>query len=237
MRRFRALYGTVLRAIDTRARRVGFLLLGVVGVLVAWAVSTSLGAQPTHHTVGLVDDFNLTFLVPVAALVYGTAAFGDLIDDSTLVYLWLRPVGRTRIVVAAYFAALTFVVPVAVAPVVIEAVVLHAPTAVTRGAAISALVAAVAYTAVFTLLGLLTKRALVWGIGYLLIFESFIARGGRSIGALSIHAHAASVLARAASVKVRLAYFSEPTGVIATIAIALVAIWLSAWRLRHAEVP
>ena len=82
-----------------------------------------------------------------------------------------------------------------------------------------------------------TRRALVWGIGYLLIFESFIARGGRSIGALSIHAHAASVLARAASVKIRLAYFSEATGGITAVAIGLVALWLSSWRLRHAEVP
>ena len=100
-----------------------------------------------------------------------------------------------------------------------------------------ALVAALAYTAAFTLLGLVTRRALVWGIGYLLIFESFIARGGRSIGALSIHAHAASVLARAASVKVRLAYFSEPTGIVAALAFGVVALALTSWRLRHAEVP
>jgi ABC-2 type transport system permease protein len=237
VRRFRALYGTVLRAIDTRARRFGFLFLAVVGVLVAWAVSTSFGLRPAHHTVGLVDLFNLTFFVPVAALVYGTAAFGDLVDDGTLVYLWLRPVSRARIVVAAYLAALTFVVPVSVVPVVVEALVLRAPSVVTKGAALSAVLAAAAYTALFTLLGLITRRALVWGIGYLLIFESFIARGGRTVGALSIHAHAASVLSRTSSVKVRLAYFSERTGIIASVAIAVVALGLTSWRLRNAEVP
>jgi ABC-2 type transport system permease protein len=231
------LYGTVLRAVDTRARRLSFLVLAVLGVLVAWAVSTSFGVRPAHQTVGLVDLFNLTFLVPVAALVYGTAAFGDLVDDGTLVYLWLRPVGRARIVVAAYLASLTFVAPISVVPVVVEAAVLRAPSGVTRGAAISALVAAAAYTAMFTLLGLVTRRALVWGIGYLLIFESFIARGGRAVGALSIHAHAASVLSRASSVKVRLAYFSERTGIIAAVAIAVVALGLTSWRLRNAEVP
>ncbi len=237
MRRFRALYGTVLRAIDTRARRIGFVLLVAIGILVAWAVASSSGAEPVHHTVGLVDKFNLTFLVPVAALVYGTAAFGDLIDDGTLVYVWLRPVGRAAIVVAAYVAALTFVIPASVVPVALEATVLSAPRHVLVGAVISAVVAAVAYTAVFVLLGLLTRRSLVWGIGYLLIFESFIARGGKPVGSLSIHAQAASVLARAASVKLRLAYFSEPTGIIVCAAFGVAALWLATRRLRNAEVP
>ena len=66
------------------------------------------------------------------------------------------------------------------------------------GAASATLLAAVAYSAIFVLLGLVTNRSLVWGIGYLLIFESFVARGGESLGAISIHAQAVSVLARAA---------------------------------------
>jgi ABC-2 type transport system permease protein len=227
----------VLRAVDTRARRLSFLLLAVVGVLVAWAVSTSLSVRPAHHTVGLVNAFNLTFLIPVAALVYGTAAFGDLVDDGTLVYLWLRPVGRARIVAAAYLAALTFVLPVSVVPVIVEAAVLQAPSVVIRGVAVSTLVAGAAYTALFTLLGLVTRRALVWGIGYLLIFESFIARGGRAVGALSIHAHAASVLSGISSVRVRLAYFSERAGLVSALAIVVAALTLTSWRLRNAEVP
>ena len=45
------------------------------------------------------------FVLPVVALVFAGAAIGDLRDDKTLVYLWLRPMDRWPIVVGAALAA------------------------------------------------------------------------------------------------------------------------------------
>jgi ABC-2 type transport system permease protein len=237
VRQFTALYRTLVGTIDTRARRFGFLALALVGVGVGAIVSGNHPVDQVRAAITLVDTFNLNFLVPVAALVYGTAAFGDPNDDGTLVYLWLRPVPRPTIVAAAALASSTFVVPVAVAPAMVEAAILRVDARVVVGAGVAAAVGAVAYTAFFLLLGLATNRSLVWGIGYVLIDESFIARGGRSLGALSIHSHAASILARTAERRIKLASFSAPTAVVACAVIAVVALVISSRRLQRAEVP
>ncbi len=44
-------------------------------------------------------------VLPVVALVFGGAALGELREDKTLVYLWLRPMDRWPIVVGAAGAA------------------------------------------------------------------------------------------------------------------------------------
>lgn len=237
MRVLFALYGTILAAIDTRARRYGFVALGALGVLVAWSVSRSFFLiDPVADATTLLDVFNLTFLAPVAALVFGTAALGDPTDDNTLVYLWLRPVARWKLALAGIAAAVTFVLPYSVIPATIEAAIV-ADGPVVRAAALSSAAAAVAYSAVFVLLGLVSRRSLVWGIGYLLIFESFIARGGKSLGALSIHAHAASILARTADVKLRLGYFTPRTALVSLGVVTVVALAITTRRLGRADVP
>ena len=38
----------------------------------------------------LVDAYGLSLLVPVVAVLFATAALGDLAEDGTLVYLWLN---------------------------------------------------------------------------------------------------------------------------------------------------
>ena len=49
----------------------------------------------------LVNDYGLTVLVPVVALVFSSSTLGDLVDDKTLVYIWLRPVNRLTVAAAA----------------------------------------------------------------------------------------------------------------------------------------
>ena len=237
MRSFVALYRTLRRTIDTRARRAGFFALGAIGIGVAVLVSNSDPVDPVRAAVSLINTFNLTFLVPVAALVYGTAALGDPTDDGTLVYLWLRPVPRRTITGAGVVAAMTYVVPLAVVPAAIEAAIFPVDAEVVVAVALGTALAGVAYSAFFLLLGLVTNRSLVWGIGYVLIFESFLARGGQALGALSIHAHAASVIAGLTDRRLRLAYFSWPGAIIGGAIITVLALLLASSRLEHAEVP
>ena len=57
-------------------------------------------------------------------------------------------------------------------------------------------IATVAYAGVFTWLGLRVKRALVWGLAYILIWEGFVARAGATPSNLSVRASTRSVLGR-----------------------------------------
>jgi hypothetical protein len=231
-----AVYRLLLRTISTRGRLVGFAAISLIGLFVAWRVGSTPRLDPARSAIAFVDVFSIRFLIPVAALVFGTAALGDPTEDATLGYLWLRPVPRWRLAVAAAAAALTFVLPLGLLMTVLSAEFI-AGDAIRAGAVGAAAVAAVAYTAWFVLLGAVTNRALVWGICYLLIVESFVARGGRSLGAISIQSYAVSILDAQGLGDLRLAYFSALTGVGMGGVLTIVALALTTWRLRHADVP
>ena len=67
-------------------------------------------------------NLGFTLLVPIVALVFAAAAFGDAREDGTLVYLWLRPMDRWPVVVGAWLAAITVSLPITVVPLAISAV-------------------------------------------------------------------------------------------------------------------
>lgn len=236
MRQTVAVYRLLLRTISTRGRLVGFGVISLIGLFVAWRVGSTPRFDPARSAIAFVDVFSIRFLVPVAALVFGTAALGDPTEDATLGYLWLRPVPRWRLAVAALAATLTFVLPLGLIMTVLSAELI-AGDAIRAGAVGAAALAAVAYAAWFVLLGAVTNRALVWGICYLLIVESFVARGGRSLGAISIQSYAVSVLDGDGRGDLRLAYFRPVTGLVMGAVLTAVALSLTTWRLRTADVP
>ncbi|MCO5313584.1 MAG: hypothetical protein M9952_11700 [Microthrixaceae bacterium] len=219
-----ALYRTLLSATTSRARVYGFVGVAVVQLIVSWMVRGS--GDRVQGALTMIDAFGLTLTIPLAALVFGTASLGDPIEDGTYVYLWLRPLRRAAISAAAFASTLTLVVPLAVLPTVLSALVIAEGPRLVLAAAVASMAAAVAYSAVFVLIGQLTRRSLVWGIAYLLIFEQFIARGGRGVGFLSLHSYAVALVQSISHQEMRLAYFGGVTAavVLATVTVAMLAI-------------
>lgn len=225
-----ALYTTVLRTCVTRARLIGFGAVSAVGIVVAAMLRGSFAFDPIERAASFVDWYGITLVAPIAALVFGTASLGDAIEDGTYVYLWLRPIGRWQISIAAFAATATVVVPAAVVPTVVGAGLLSSAPEVLIGATLASLAAALGYSAVFVLIGQVTQRALVWGAVYLLIFEQVVARGGEGLGFLSLHSHSVSLLSRAVDRDLPLGYFSGPTAVIMSVVIAGLAL---GWSIRR----
>lgn len=220
------LYRTLLAGASSRARIIGFLTVALIEVAVAVIVLGAAGDDPTRGAVQLVDKFGLTLVIPLAALVFGTATLGDPIEDGTYVYLWLRPIRRWQITAAAFLATTTMVFPLAVVPTVVSGFVVDRTIEMAFGATVAATLAAFAYSAVFVLMGQLTQRSLIWGIAYLLIFEQFIARGGDKLGFLAVHSHAASILSKTVGADIELDYFSRPVAVVVPVVFTMM--WL-AW--------
>lgn len=220
-----AVYQTLLRGVSSRARVIGFAVVGLVEIAIAILLSNADRFDPTSSAVQIVDKFGLTLIIPLAALVFGTASLGDPIEDGTYVYLWLRPIRRWQLTVAAYLAALTMVLPLAVLPTVISGAIVDPTPNMAVGALAASLLAAVAYCAVFVLLGQVTQRSLIWGVAYLLIFEQFISRGGKGLGFVAVHSHAVSVLSKTVGdVDIQLDYFSRPVAV--GVALGFTVAWL-----------
>ena len=188
-----ALYRTILRSLGTRGRLVALGTMGLITVLLAILVRSRSGFDRTDAAFRVVDGYGLSVLVPVVALVFASAALGDPAEDGTLVYLWLRPVPRWQLA-----AAMTISVPVAVAPVVVAAAITGIGSRFVVGAACGALMAAAAYTAVFCGLGLRVRRALAWGLAYLLIWEQAVARVAKGAARVSISVTTRTITARLA---------------------------------------
>ena len=57
-----------------------------------------------------------------------------------------------------------------------------------RGTLLAGSLAVIAYGALFVLLGLWVRRALVWGLAYVLLWEGFIAVAGNNAPRLAMRA-------------------------------------------------
>jgi ABC-2 type transport system permease protein len=161
---------------------------------------------------------------------------GDPNEDGTLVYLWLRPVARWRIVLAALAATLTVTLPVVVVPMVLAAVATGAGRPLIAGTLDACLVATIGYAGVFTWLGLRVKRALLWGVAYILVWEGFVARSGRMASRFAIRANARSLLTRISGGPHRLIAVSRPTAIAIPLVAAAIAILLTIRRLTRQDV-
>ena len=144
----------------------------------------------------LINAFGLSLYAPVATLVFASAALSDPVDDGTLVYLWLRPVPRWRIGLAALLATWTVTFPMVLGPLVLAAVLSGGGSALVRGTLLSAGIAVIAYGALFVLLGLWVRRALLWGLAYILLWEGFVAIAGENAQRLAIRSYTRSLLQR-----------------------------------------
>jgi ABC-2 type transport system permease protein len=230
------IYRVTLRSEATKARLISLGLLGAVGVLIGLAIGLGDVTDPLEAGTNMVNAFGLSLYAPVVTLVFASAALGDPVEDGTLVYFWLRPVPRWQIVVATYLATLTVALPLVLVPLGLAAVLTGAGGGLVRGTLTSAALAVVAYGGLFTWLGLRVRRALVWGLAYILLWEGFVASAGRSAARLAVRSYTRSVLERATGITLKLADVSALNAVVVPIVVGLAAVAVTVRRLRRTEV-
>jgi ABC-2 type transport system permease protein len=133
----------------------------------------------------LLSAFGIGVLMPMLSLIAGTGAIGPEIDEGSIVYLLAKPLNRYSIVVTKLAVAIGVVVAFGVVPVAVAGVVLTGEVGtVTVAYAVGALVAGIAYAAVFLCLAVVTRNAVVIGLIYALIWESLV--GGLVPGAQAL---------------------------------------------------
>lgn len=236
MSQFAVLYRTILGAIATKGRLALLGALGGIAILIGFATSAGESTATPQDAADLVNGYGLSVLVPVVALVFAAAALGDMVEDSTLVYLWLRPVPREVLALAATAAAATISIPLVVVPLALAGALAGGNGDVIIGAVAAVVVCALAYCGLFVALGLRIKRALSWGIAYVLIWEGFVARAGSGAARLSIQTYGRSILADAADVQLDLADVSAVAAVVIPVLVAMIGIALTTRFLHSRDV-
>jgi ABC-2 type transport system permease protein len=144
---------------------------------------------------GLLGAFGIAILMPLLGLITGTGSIGPEIDEGSIVYLLAKPLNRYSIVVTKLLVAIGVVVAFGALPIAIAGVVLTGEVGtVTTAYTLGALAAGIAYVAVFLLLAVLTRNAVVIGLIYALIWESLVGGLVPGAQALSIQQWALAVV-------------------------------------------
>ena len=163
-----------MRGLLGRRRAVLLVLLPLLLLLMAGLVRWASGGEPVS-TVKLTNEFALGTLLPLMCLLIGTGVIGTEIDDGSIVYLLAKPVPRRTILwsklIVAWGATLVF----AVLPI-IAAVEIAGDEGTRLGWAygVTAALAALAYTAVFVALSVVTRNVVIIGLLYALLWETVL---------------------------------------------------------------
>ena len=231
------LYRVLLRGTLTRGRVLGLGAMAVLPIILALGLRAGNPPDPaTAAYRDLVETYCLGVLTPVVTLVLASAVLGDTAEDRTFVYLWLKPVPRWKMTVAATLVTLTGAVPLAVVPSAVAAGIAGSVPRLALGAVVATGVAAAAYSALFLGLGLRVRRALVWGLAYVLIWEGAVAHTARGAARVSVQVQARTLLAAVCSHAPPRNAVATPTAIIAPIVAVVVALLLTTRWLSNAEV-
>ena len=176
MTAFRALVSVTLRGLLGRRRALLLVLLVTLPILIALLVRLAGG---TRDAPAILDLLVIRMVLPLVALIVGTAAIGSEVEDGTLVYLLVKPIARWRTALAKVLVAAGLSAVLVVPPVLATGVLVAGGAAdsigVVVGFALATLVGAIAYASAFTALGAITSRALIGGLIYVLLWEGVLA--------------------------------------------------------------
>lgn len=174
------------------------LLLALVGILLIVVGALSRLANPTADEAltfsgRLLADFGIGVVLPLVAVVIGTAAIGSELEDGTLVYLLAKPIPRWLLAIVKLLAAWLTVVFLVAPALAIGALVAGGDAQLALAGAAAATVGALEYVAIFLALSLVTGRALVIGLAYVVVWESVIAGLFAGTRILSVRQHALAI--------------------------------------------
>jgi ABC-2 type transport system permease protein len=190
------LASVTLRGLLNRRRTLLLALFGVLIVIIAALsrLSDPSDADALEFTGRLLADFGLAVLLPLVAVIVGTAAIGSELEDGTIIYLLAKPIPRATIVAVKLVVAWLLVAAL-VAPAVLLAGLVGTSGQADLGVAnaVAIAVAGLEYTAVFLALSLLTSRALVVGLAYVVIWEGVIGGLFEGTRIISIRQHALAI--------------------------------------------
>ena len=239
-------YRVLIRQVITPGRLAALGALGALMILVGWLVGLNAGgggrspAGMLRDAAGYADGFGLIIIVPIVALVFGSSVLGETREDGTLVYLWLRPMDRGPVVAGAAAAAATAALPLTVVPTALGAWLAADRIAgsgdLVWGAAAAAALGTAAYSSLFGLLGLLVRKPIMWGLGYVLLWEGLAVGLGDFAARLSLRGYTRSVLSQAGGIDYGFDPYTTTAALVVLAAVAVAGLILAAMRLSRLDV-
>jgi len=182
--------GLTARQLLGQKRTVLMLLFALVPVLIAGAYRLSDADDARHWAAsGLNGRLIVGTFLPLAALIFGTAALGTEFEDGTAVYILGKPVSRRVVVLSKLLVAWLATAGVVLVPTIIgTGLVLRGEPreGIVAGFALAVVAGSLVYCAAFVWLSIATSRALIVGLLYAFIWEGVVTRLFSGVRYLSI---------------------------------------------------
>src|SRR5215472_2933356 len=219
-----------LRATLGRKRALVFTLVPIVLLLIT--VTLKLVAKSPVWPAEFLGTFGLSVVLPLTALIIGTSALGAEIDDGSVIHLLATPVSRLSVVVTKFTAAVVLTLAFGALPEFLAAAIAKGfADKLTIGLLIGAVVASVAYNAVFVMLSVLTTRAIAVGLLYLLVWEGLLGNFVGGVRVLSVGQYSVSVANAIARNSALNAHLTTGTATVMAVLVTVAALAVAGRRL------
>ena len=158
-------------------RRRSLAMFGLATVPILVALVFQLGDHLDQHdwTANvLFRDVVITTVLPLICLILGSSAFGSEVEDGTAVYILAKPIPRSEIIIAKFAASVLVGATILVPATALSGLIALQGTSeegLVIGFVLATLVGVAAYSGIFILLSVISSRALLFGLGYVFIWE------------------------------------------------------------------
>ncbi|MFJ3231310.1 ABC transporter permease [Streptomyces sp. NPDC086787] len=220
------------RALLGRRRALILSALPMLLIAISVAVRAMTGADD-QSAANLLGGLALATMVPIIGVIAGTGAIGPEIDDGSVVYLLSKPVKRSTIIFTKLIVAIAVTMVFSALPTMIAGLILNGNgQQVAVAYTVAALVASIAYAALFLLLGTVSRHAVVFGLVYALVWEALFGSLVSGARTLSVQQWALAVAHKVTGGNLVTSDVSLTTGTVLLVAVTVLATWYAGQKLR-----
>lgn len=233
-------YRLTLRALVNGRRLVILALLALAPIVAALLYAAAGEVAPEIFWARLVNRLILPTVTAFIAVVIGASAIAEEREDGTILYLVSTPLSRLSLIVSKVLASWTAALALLVPSVVIAGLITlgsSADAAQVVWPLLAVVLTALCYCAISALLAMLTRRPVVLGVLYILLWEGTIATFAASADRFSIAAYGRAIASEGIAGDDAAPGFGALTGLIVLVAASVAAVWLTTRRLTRTELP
>lgn len=232
-------YRLTLRSILDGRKPLALLVLALVPVAAAIVFAAAGDLDPRIFWARLLQRLVIPTVTAFVAVVIGASAIGDEREDGTILYLVATPIPRRTLVLTKILAAWTASMAL-LAPAVIVAGVIALGDRLSADAILWPLLgvalSALCYCGVTSWLSMISRRPVVIGALYILLWEGSIATFAASADRFSIAAYGRAIAVEGV-VDVNAPDASATTAVVVLAVAVAVAAWAATRRFTRTELP
>jgi ABC-2 type transport system permease protein len=212
-------------------RRRFLLLFPLPLILIGLAWLGKVVADPRDFATPVLVGLGVAVVLPVISLIVGTGVLGSEIDDGTLVHILTKPLPRWKIVLSKLAVAFGVTTVATAVPMFVAGTIIDGRKLGLALAAATTL-GALAYCALFLALSMITRRPVLLGLLYVMIWEGLLGNVVSGTKVLSVQQYVVSLAARWADTDLFSGTVKIGVALAMSAAMIVAGTWVTISRLR-----